>query len=501
MFAVPGWSIQASSLKRQTDVDVPKQLPGQANNQGQDGKSHSRKRKRKPKPDNANEVEHNTNGNDNDQNVSTDRRSDTESRHKKRKTENPESVNEDEKKSDKSNEQNENSTISKKKQKMTSQSHGAVNSSSTTVSTSKSNPTAPKTTAVSPAPALTPLQQKMRQKLVSARFRHLNEQLYTTPSATSLSLFSENPAMFDDYHSGFRQQVSVWPLNPVDVFISTIQSRSKIKSPSFSSRKNQKPKSTPSSSENGNIEALPRTKGQCIIADLGCGDATLGRTLLSSKTCAKNNVQVLSYDIGGSADGFVTRADIANLSLSDGSVDVAIFCLALMGTNWIDFVEEAWRVLHWKGELWIAEIKSRFVRKGEGRVVDHSVGKRRKEQGSSKNKGKKSAEEEKKEDAELRVVVDGEEVKEETDISAFEQVLLRRGFILRKGKESVDLSNKMFVRMEFIKAAAPTVGKNVKITQGDDERTGKKKFVDVAPADVSVESEAAVLKPCLYKIR
>ncbi|KAG9723440.1 hypothetical protein KCU73_g13703, partial [Aureobasidium melanogenum] len=76
---------------------------------------------------------------------------------------------------------------------------------------------------------LTPMQIAMRQKLISARFRHLNETLYTAPSATSLALFADNPEMFDDYHSGFRQQVTTWPENPVDIFIRSIRDRAKVK--------------------------------------------------------------------------------------------------------------------------------------------------------------------------------------------------------------------------------------------------------------------------------
>ena len=50
---------------------------------------------------------------------------------------------------------------------------------------------------------LTPMQAAMRQKLISARFRHLNETLYTAPSADALQLFDANPEMFEDYHAGF----------------------------------------------------------------------------------------------------------------------------------------------------------------------------------------------------------------------------------------------------------------------------------------------------------
>ncbi|EPS35737.1 hypothetical protein H072_10822, partial [Dactylellina haptotyla CBS 200.50] len=54
----------------------------------------------------------------------------------------------------------------------------------------------------SKAPTLTPLQEKMRQKLSGARFRHLNQLLYTTPSQDSLTLFKSQPEMFRDYHAG-----------------------------------------------------------------------------------------------------------------------------------------------------------------------------------------------------------------------------------------------------------------------------------------------------------
>ena len=42
-------------------------------------------------------------------------------------------------------------------------------------------------------------------------------------------------------------------------------------------------------------------------------------------------------------------------------MDVAVFCLALMGTDYPAFLAEASRVLKPKGRLWIAEVRSRFV--------------------------------------------------------------------------------------------------------------------------------------------
>ncbi|KAG2205339.1 hypothetical protein INT46_008606 [Mucor plumbeus] len=164
---------------------------------------------------------------------------------------------------------------------------------------------------------LTPLQRKMKEKLSGARFRWLNEQLYTTPGKHSFSLFQEKPELFDEYHEGFRHQVESWPVNPVDVIISQ-------------------------------LKKLPK---DTVIADLGCGDAMIAQTLTKQK--------VLSFDLIAKND-LVTACDITKLPLEANSVDVAVFSLSLMGTNYLDFLKEAHRVLKVGGELKIAEVVSRF---------------------------------------------------------------------------------------------------------------------------------------------
>lgn len=164
---------------------------------------------------------------------------------------------------------------------------------------------------------LTPLQRKMKEKLSGARFRWLNEQLYTTPGNKSFKLFQEKPELFDEYHEGFRHQVESWPVNPVDVIVDQLK---------------QLPKST-------------------VIADLGCGDAMIAQTLTSHN--------VLSFDLIAKNE-LVTACDISKLPLEANSVDVAVFSLSLMGTNYVDFLKEAHRVLKVGGELKIAEVVSRF---------------------------------------------------------------------------------------------------------------------------------------------
>ncbi|TDZ26864.1 25S rRNA (adenine-N(1))-methyltransferase [Colletotrichum orbiculare MAFF 240422] len=352
-----------------------------------------------------------------------------------------------------------------------------------------------------PAPAkLTPLQASMRQKLISARFRHLNETLYTRPSAEAYQLFEDSPEMFSEYHEGFRRQVGVWPENPVDGYIRDIKQRARQRTPHRGAPPSRNPNAP---------AALPRTDGTCVIADLGCGDARLAATL--APEAQKLRLDIRSYDLHSPAK-YVTKADIANLPLADGSVDVAIFCLALMGTNWIDFIEEAYRILHWKGELWVAEIKSRFgpVR-AKNAPVAHSVGNRKKQATAAAAAPKKTKGGDPEETAAdrmaLAVEVDGQKDRRgETDVSAFVDALRKRGFVLQGegegNKGAVDLSNKMFVKMHFVKAAVPTKGKGLIAARaaGFVEKEKKQKRFVWDTEDDKVD-ENNILKPCLYKIR
>jgi ribosomal RNA-processing protein 8 len=326
------------------------------------------------------------------------------------------------------------------------------------------------------ATKLTPLQQKMRAKLTSARFRHINETLYTTPSESSLQLFKEQPEMYHEYHAGFRQQVEVWPENPVDTFISALRARSQIK---FQKGYSKTLNSTA-------VLPLPRDRetGICTVADLGCGDAKIAGTFNHGKG-QKEKIKVLSYDLQASTPD-VTVADIANLPLEKESVDVVIFCLALMGTNFLQFVEEAHRILKWRGELWVAEIKSRFQRKVDG---------------NSNAVGRKKDPEEDGEEPD----VDGEGAEKRAVQVAyrnFVEALKKRGFVLKGG---VDDRNKMFVRMEFVKQPEGGAGAGKGDDEEEDDRKAakarmmaKKKKPKFIEEDLK---EDQIMKPCVYKLR
>lgn len=157
---------------------------------------------------------------------------------------------------------------------------------------------------------------KMKARLAGGHFRMINEKLYTCTGKEALDYFKEDPELFDMYHAGYQEQMSHWPELPVNIIIKWLKERS----------------------------------SSLIVADFGCGDARLAKNV-------KN--KVFSIDLV-SNDPSVISCDMSNTPLRPSSVDVAVFCLSLMGTNYASYLKEACRVLKPSGWLLIAEVKSRF---------------------------------------------------------------------------------------------------------------------------------------------
>eukprot|EP00898_Chlorokybus_atmophyticus_P006790 jgi/Chlat1/7111/Chrsp57S06738 len=174
----------------------------------------------------------------------------------------------------------------------------------------------------------TTLLDKMRAKLSGGQFRWLNELLYTRSGEDALQAFKEDPSQFAQashivasflgrqYHDGYQQQVNSWPVNPLDVIIQWVK---------------QKPASL-------------------VIGDFGCGEAKLAAS-------APNKVYSMDLVAYNPA---VTACNIADTPLQPSAVDVAVFCLSLMGTDYGTFLQEAHRVLKPRGWLLVAEVRSRF---------------------------------------------------------------------------------------------------------------------------------------------
>ena len=96
-------------------------------------------------------------------------------------------------------------------------------------------------------------------------------------------------------------QVNKWPKNPVDIIINYLRAKPK----------------------------------NLTIADFGCGEAKIAQSIPN---------KVYSFDLQ-SVNRFVTECDMSKVPLPSESIDIGIFCLSLMGTNYVDYIREAHRVL------------------------------------------------------------------------------------------------------------------------------------------------------------
>lgn len=174
-------------------------------------------------------------------------------------------------------------------------------------------PPLPSAGAFKQAPA-----SKAMERLKGSRFRWLNDTLYHIPGQEAKALYDKDPSLAEVYHEGFRAQAAKWPCNPLDDVIKWLRTK---------------------------------VPGKSIIGDFGCGEARLAATL-SDRT-------VHSFDLVA-VNERVTACNIAEVPLADASLDVAVFCLSLMGVDWLDFLTEARRCLRDTGLLHVVEVESRF---------------------------------------------------------------------------------------------------------------------------------------------
>lgn len=101
------------------------------------------------------------------------------------------------------------------------------------------------------------------------------------------------------------------------------------------------------------IDYIRKRSSNLVVADMGCGDARLARTLKST------HPNIHSFDLVA-LNEYIQVCDIAHTPLKPNSVDIVVFCLSLMGTNLTDFIHEAHRILRLRGTMKIIEIASRF---------------------------------------------------------------------------------------------------------------------------------------------
>lgn len=219
-----------------------------------------------------------------------------------------------------------------------------------------------------------------KSQLTASTFRLLNEEMYHSSTAYGAQLLREE-ATFKDYHQGYRQQLAQWPVNPNEIVVqSLLQHKRGLFTPCFlphsndssptegkkNSKGGQKNAEGSTEVEEESMEHLKESTSphplapskrsiprHWVVADLGCGEAQIAEALLPF------GYTVHSFDLCAINER-VTVADSSKVPLPDASVDVCVFSLSLMATDYEKSVLEALRILKPKGLLKIIEVRSRI---------------------------------------------------------------------------------------------------------------------------------------------
>jgi superfamily II DNA or RNA helicase len=148
-------------------------------------------------------------------------------------------------------------------------------------------------------------------------FSKMNNRWYASDSTKTHDRLANNPEEWAHYHTLYRQLRETWPVVPYKEEITWLQARDGY-----------------------------------VVGDFGCGEAFIAAE-------AGNQHTIHSFD-HVAIDKRVIACDIAHVPLEDESLDVAIFCLSLMGSNFTDYIREAHRCLVLDGHLHIWEAASYF---------------------------------------------------------------------------------------------------------------------------------------------
>ncbi|MBV8758740.1 MAG: DEAD/DEAH box helicase family protein, partial [Deltaproteobacteria bacterium] len=148
-------------------------------------------------------------------------------------------------------------------------------------------------------------------------FSKMNNRWYASSSDKTHARLQQNPEEWAHYHTMYSKLRESWPVVPFKE----------------------------------ELRWLDERRGW-VVGDFGCGEAFIAKEVGANHT-------VHSFD-HVALDSRVVACDIAHVPLKDGELDLAIFCLSLMGSNFTDYIREAHRCLRLDGVLHIWEAASYF---------------------------------------------------------------------------------------------------------------------------------------------
>lgn len=148
-------------------------------------------------------------------------------------------------------------------------------------------------------------------------FSKMNNRWYASQSDKTHDRLANNPEEWAHYHTMYRQLRETWPVVPFKEEIRWLSERDGL-----------------------------------VVGDFGCGEA-----FIAAEAGAKHTIHSFDHV---AIDKRAVACDIAHVPLEDETLDVAIFCLSLMGSNFTDYIREAHRCLRLDGMLHIWEAASYF---------------------------------------------------------------------------------------------------------------------------------------------
>ena len=164
--------------------------------------------------------------------------------------------------------------------------------------------------------------EKLQRKL--GDFSEMNRVWSVSNSTTTSERLKDSPEEWYQYHTLYREKRQEWNEIPYEVIGKKISSR-----PDW------------------------------VVGDFGCGENLLSKEI-TNKVHSFDHIAI---------DETVTACDISNVPLKDNVLDVVVFSLSLMGTNYRDYLIEGHRTLRPFGLIMVCEPKSKWEGR-ENELVD-----------------------------------------------------------------------------------------------------------------------------------
>ena len=110
-----------------------------------------------------------------------------------------------------------------------------------------------------------------------------------------------------------------------------------------------------------------KTKKQKLVIDMGCGLAKIANHFKDDK-----RFNFINYDLVSSSEN-IEVCDISNMPFDDDYVDICIMSLALWGSNHVDYIKEAYRVLESQGILYIIDSTKRWSEANADNYIEQGM--------------------------------------------------------------------------------------------------------------------------------